>query len=448
MLFRKTIPPISPLRLTKYLLALLVLPVGCVDSFDPKFTSTVNVVVVDGTITNLPEPQVIRLNRSQADPVTGRFGTAPITDATVQVVVDSSEVINAHETIAGTYRLPSDFRGQVGHSYQLRLTLPDGTRYLSTSQVMPAVPPIEKVQAQFTTQAPRPNDPTGLMSAHEFYLDTKDPAEEHNYYLWDWRVYERQEWCRSCEQGVYAVNNIIPKKYFHNMFVSGEELFEDCFIPPPPDPNDWQAPSVDRTYWVYDYRCRTRCWEIIHNYNLNLFDDALTNGGPIRGRKVATIPYYQRIGCLVVIRQLGLTKDAYQFYKIVETQSQNSGGLADTPPSAPVGNVKNVANERENVVGFFTASAVSEVRHWLDRKDATGLPIAAYDEKGNPLHAHEELYFALYNRRPYPEPYPPYTGEREAVKIQIWGGPPRVPTAVCVPSDSRTPQIPLGWPDE
>src|SRR5919199_1175052 len=85
-------------------------PLACVDPEDIILKGTVDVIVVDGTITNLAEPQVIRLNRSRADPLTGRFGVLPITKANVEVVVDSVEVITCHETIDGSYQLPSDFR--------------------------------------------------------------------------------------------------------------------------------------------------------------------------------------------------------------------------------------------------------------------------------------------------------------------------------------------------
>lgn len=424
------------------MIALCLALSGCVDAFDPQIKATVDVLVVDGMITNLPEPQIIRINRSKADPVTSLFGTSPITDATVEVIVDSAQVVLASETVAGSYRLPSDFRGQTGRAYQLRIRLKDGTTYLSSQQVMPAVSPIDRVQVEFNPRVPRLNH-TSTMGAHEFFLDTQDPESQHNYYKWDWTLYERKEWCKSCPKGIYAVNNILPNQYFHRMFISGNELFEDCFTPPPFPNGSGEPPLVPTWYWEYDYRCRTRCWEIIQNYNLNLFNDALSNGGLIQRRKVGVVPYYQRAPALVVIRQSGITPEAHEFFTLVETQTQNSGGLADTPPTAPIGNIRNAANPKEIVVGFFSASTVTELRYWLDRKDATGFPLGAYDENGELLNQDEVLFYALIGRRPTPEPPPPSTPY-----IRIWGGPPRVPTAICEDSNTRTPFKPDGWRDE
>jgi hypothetical protein len=426
---------------------LLIIPLltGCVDAYEPKFKSTVNVVVVDGTITNLAEPQTVWLNRSKADSVTGRFGNAPITAAQVEVIVNGSQVVKLTETAIGKYELPRGFQGNVGSSYQLRFRLEDGTQYESKAEVLQAAPPISTINVQFNTQSLPPFQMKGFRAAHDFYLDTQDPAGEQNFYRWDWALYEKQDWCRSCSQGVYSVTTILPKTYFYNYFVAGKELLEDCFVPPyDPSPG---APQVNKAPFTYDYRCRTQCWEIIRNYNLNLFDDALTNGGAISARKVAQIPYYDHNPCLVEIRQSALSKAAFRYFKLVEAQTQNTGGLADTPPAAPIGNIYNVANRNEAVVGYFGASGVSTVRYWLDRKDANIPPYGAKDEKGDYLTGIEELFFALNDRRPNPEPTPPYTGERPEPAIQIWGGPPRVPTAICIESDGRTANKPVGWRD-
>ncbi|GAB3226508.1 DUF4249 domain-containing protein [Spirosoma arcticum] len=424
-----------------------LVPLSCVDPLELPLRGSNDIIVVDGTITNLAEPQIIRLNRSKADPLTGRFGTLPITKATVEVVVDSAQVVVAHETVDGSYQLPSDFKGLVSHAYQLRFTLSDGTRYTSNQQVIPAVPPVGKVYAQFNPKSL--SEPlSGFYTAgHDVLIDTKDPADQHNYYRWDWTLYEKQKWCRTCNQGVYSVNNILPHTYISSYyFVSGNDSYENCFTPLP-GKRDYDAPHVPAGDWYYDYNCRTQCWEILHNYAVNLFDDLYSNGGLILKRKVAEIPFYQRSACLVDIRQSSLTKDAYRYYQLFQQQTQNTGGLADTPPTALAGNVRNVSADGQPAVGYFTASSVSLIHQWLDRKDTEGIPFGATDPNGPHENEGEDLFYALNLRRPYPEPSPPYTGEREEPKIRLWPNAQRPPTAICVPGDSRTPFKPAGWPD-
>ena len=401
-------------------------PVACVDPLELTLRGTNDIIVVDGTITNLAELQIIRLNRSKADPFTGRPGTVPITKAVVDIIVDSSQVIAAHETQQGTYQLPNDFKGQVGHAYQLRFTLADGTRYESTQETMPIVPTISRVSAKFNPTSLPIAQLDGFTAAHDLFIDTQDPANEPNFYRWDWRLWEKQEWCRSCVQGAYSVNNVLINYSSNGIryFEAGNAPFENCFYPT----NDPSQKPYPYPYWVWDYACRTQCWEILPSYDLKVFADTYTDGGTIVRQKVAQIPFYQHSPCLVEIRQAALTPSAYRFYKNLQDQTQNTGGLADTPPTASAGNVQNTDNQREFVIGFFTASAVSTVRHWLDRKDTQGTPIG--------------LFEALNGRPPSPEPPPPTQG---VVYIVDNSSRSRPYTAVCVPSNSQTPFKPEGW---
>ena len=412
---------IQLIRLFKAFLLLILLiglPLACVDLEDLPLRERVNVLVVDGTITNLAEAQVIRINRSKSDSLTGRFGSLPITGATVDVVVDSAQVVSFTETdTAGTYRAPAGFRGQVGRAYQLRFTLKNGTRYVSSVEIMQPVPPIGRVYAHFNPASlpARLDDGTinQYRGAHELFVDFQDPPDQHNYYRWDWMLWEKQDWCRSCVQGYYLIYQ--PYSDFKN-----PTLYEACYE----DGNVTQG--VGGRYFVNDYNCRTQCWEILHNYTTNVFDDQYGNGGQVLGRRVAQIPYYQMNGCLVKIRQSSLTSSAHQYYKFVQEQTQNTGGVADTPPTILVGNVHNVNDSHESVIGYFTASAVAAVDYWIDRKDATGRPPG--------------LFAALNGR-----PYNPETGFGGGIGGLINSS--RVPTAVCVPSDSRTPNKPAGWRD-
>ncbi|MBC3785685.1 DUF4249 domain-containing protein [Spirosoma utsteinense] len=385
--------------------SLTILPLGCVDPLELSGRGTVDVIVIDGTITNLAEDQTVRINRSKADPLTGRFGSTPITQATVTVVVDSVQIIRMIETDSGKYRAPAKFMGQIGHTYQLHITLRDGTRYESSTEVMQAVPPIGKLSSRFNPNSLAPDQQLQnfYAAAHDFYVTIKDPANQHNYYRWGWKLWEKQQWCRTCANGAYFIHD--PR--------DTTMLYENCF-----------PVSTDKPY-VYDYECRTHCWDIFQGYEVNVFDDQYSNGGTITDRRVAQIPLYQRNPCLVEIRQGSLTADAHRYFKLLQDQTQNTGGIADTPPTIAGGNVRNLTNTREPVVGYFSASAVSSELYWLDRKDATtrapGLFMAKNDRDPIP----ESLIFG-----PIPLLIP---------------GESRPPTAVCLKSDGRTPTTPKGW---
>ncbi|AQG79520.1 DUF4249 domain-containing protein [Spirosoma montaniterrae] len=404
---------------------LLFIAVACVDPYQPDFKATVDVVVVDGTINNLPEPQVIQLNRSRADPVTGRFGVLPIRNAKVDIIVNGDQTLSLVETQNGTYQLPSDFKGKVGASYQLRFTLDDGTRYESTPEVMPAVVPISRLSHRFNANslpAKRPDgQPSRVRDATDIFVDWQDPPSTVNYYRWNWILWERQAWCRSCGNGYYLIWN----RNNTNL------LYEDCYTLQ----NTGSVSGPSPPYFINDYRCRTPCWEILYGYDINLFDDAFSNGGQLTGRLVARIPFYQSEGCLVEIRQASLTRQAHRYFQQLQQQTQNSGGLADTPPAAPIGNIRNKTNQAEAVVGYFTAAGISAQRYWLDRLDATGNPPGLFQALNNLEPSPEDILVDPNNDRG--KPAPDFVG---GTKNQS-----RPPTAVCEPSDSRTPFMPAGW---
>lgn len=398
---------------------------GCVDPVDIKFNSVLDVLIVDATLTNLNEPQVVKLLRSKADRITGLPGNVTVTGAEVRLLVDSTHVIPFSDIGEGQYQSPDGFKGQIGHAYQLQFTLPDGNTYRSTVEKMPAVPPIRKIRTQFNPNSLSPNQQNRYTSAHDFYIDWQDPIQESNYYRWEWKVWEKQDWCHSCVQGAYSIYNVIPDPNLYGLVTVGNTVVERCYYPPPPPPGF--API---NYFVFDYQCRTPCWEILYSYDLNIFADTYTNGNINTGRRVAQIAFNDHNPCLVAIRQSSLTREAYSYYKTLGDQAERAGGLADTPPSPPVGNVHNVGNSRETVVGYFTASAVAEVRHWLDRRDSEGTPPG--------------LFRALNGREPTTEPPPPSPVN---IYIQFKDSRGRPPTAPCLLDDGRTPFKPEGWRD-
>ena len=421
--------------------------VACVDPEDITLHSTNDILVVDGTITDQAEPQIIHLSRSQGDRLTGRFNTVPVTKATMEVVVDSSLVIAAHETVDGSYQLPGDFKGQIGHTYHLRFTLSDGTSYVSTQQIMPPVSPIMKVSVKFNLNSLSPAIKGFYTAGHDLFIDTQDPASEHNYYRWEWTLWERQYWCHSCTKGVYSVYKVLPFTYKDMAyFVTGKELYEDCFTPNP-GKERFDAPEVSNSYWIFDYQCRTSCWHIFYDYDINIFDDKFTNGSLISQKKVASIPFYDYQPGLVDIRQFSLTADAYRYYKLFQDQTEKTSGLADAPPTALGGNVHQVNNPQITVVGYFSASSVSLVHYWLDRKDTQGVAYGATDPTGPHLYDGDDLFYALNGRRPYPEPPPPYTGSRESPPVLLWPNTDRPPKAPCLLNDNQTPFKPEGWRD-
>ncbi|MCY7351478.1 MAG: DUF4249 domain-containing protein [Cytophagaceae bacterium] len=373
--------------------ALLMGGQGCVEEYDPNLNLEGEILVVDASITDQAERQFVRLVRSLAKPF-NEFVEEPMTGAKVTVLVNGA-AISLRETTLGSYELPEGYRGRIGDQYQLRFTTPGGQRYESTVETMQTVPPLNKVYDQFNPQGIADAQREYFIPTHDLYIDTQDPADARNFYRWTWTLWERQDWCHSCQGTVLIGENA-------------------CGSNAP-----FSYPNAVPPHW-YDYNCRFKCWDLFFSRDINVFADRFSNGQPIIGRRAGQIPYYQAQGALVEIRQQALTAEAYRYYQLFQAQTQANGGLADTPPVPLIGNVRNLANEREIVVGYFTVGAVSTSRYWLDRKNATGTPLGLFQAQNG-------------NRAPIPEPF---------VRTPFGFRP---PTALCIPSDTRTATQPEGW---
>lgn len=392
------------IRLTLIIVA-VALTMGlttCVDTFKPTLNLNTDLLVVEGILTDQPVAQAITLSRSRTTADSNL--TFPVTKATVQVIVNGTQPFSLSETQPGRYDLPAAFRGRVGDSYQLRFTLADGSQYESSTETMVSVPPILRAYDQYNPKGP-PKFADGLPTpSSDVYIDFQDPASQRNFYLWRTRLYERQEWCASCQQGRYVIEDVGPVG-------TGPIKVLGCV-----------RDSTLGIYNFFDYTCRDACWDIFYSSTINIFADAYTNGQTQTGRLIAQVPVYQKDPALLDIEQLSLTVGAYRYYKLFQDQTQNTGTLVDTPPAPLVGNVRNVNNSDENVIGYFTASSVAINHYWLDRLNVTSGSFRG-------------LFYAETGRIP--------NVEQPNTNPPVYGG--GVPSAICIPSATRTNQQPVGW---
>jgi hypothetical protein len=114
-----------------------------------------------------------------------------------------------------------------------------------------------------------------------------------------------------------------------------------------------------------------------------LFSDSYYNGKQITGLPVLKIPYDSREPYFVQVRLRSLTESAYQFWRTVSEQINNSGGIFDKPPITIKGNVFNVDNPDEQVLGFFGVSSIYETQMYISRDHITELPFGVINPTYN-----------------------------------------------------------------
>jgi hypothetical protein len=370
-----------------YLFLILILFNACIDPYTVEFTRNNKVLVVEGLLTdNSQDPDTIKIRYSSY--VSQQIEIAPVVSAKPFIKsLSTGKETKLVEYEIGNFLPPSDFKMQANERYVLKFTA-DGQQYESTPEAFTPTPPISKIYEKFNPKSKLTEDGKGYMIANEVFIDFTDTPNQKNYYLWRYTDYETLFYCATCFR---------PTIY--------SSYTRSCST---------QIPKFIESDNYYDYECQGECYAIIKSKGINQMTDLVSDGALITRRLVSQIPYYYQSGCLVEVQQMCISPEAYAFYNNLDLQSQKSGGLADTPPAAIVGNIRNVNNPSEKVVGYFGLVNIQKKKIWIDRKETSG---KLADILGRPINPEPIGKFSL---------FPP-------------------PLAPCKKTAFKTPFRPEGW---
>lgn len=67
----------------------------------------------------------------------------------------------------------------------------------------------------------------------------------------------------------------------------------------------------------------------------------------------------------ILLRQYALDREAYNFYELMKKNTEDIGNIFSPQPSEIRGNIKNVNDDKEYVLGYVTASTVEEQRKFI-----------------------------------------------------------------------------------
>lgn len=283
---------------------------ACITPYDPDLRNDNPKLVVEGLITDEPGPYVVKLTLSAAynndESIFGRYPEG----ARVFISDDMGQEEELEYTRAGVYvTSETGIRGQAGRSYVLRILLSDGRTYESRPELLTQVPPIDSLYSEYERF-----DEGFLRGEFSVFIDTSDPADETNFYKWDYTHYEYKEFCQEV---------------------------------------------LNRDGSVFSVPCCGDCWaKSSCSSCFNLSNDVLVDGRKIARNLILKIPYDSRDPYFVLIRQFSLTQEAYDFWKVANQVVNNSGGVFDKPPVPVKGNIYNVQDPEEQVLGYFGASSV------------------------------------------------------------------------------------------
>ena len=297
------------------LLLYATLLTGCLDQISYETENYQYKLIVDGSVSNAPGPYRLKLFTSKQ--YTDPDNTEPFSADKVTLTEVGGKSINYAQKDGGVYETDSaSFRCEIGKSYYIKIVTIDGKIYQSRPETILQPVPIDTYKIDFSKDVLNPR-PFNLS------IVTKDPIIKSNLYQWKWAHYDSTTACVKAKTWRGVVVNLCCNK-------------EKC----------WNyAPCLDCIYTG---------------------SDALTNGKTII-TPVGAFPYDSRKPYFIVLQQFSISPQYFQFLKIANTQIYNSGGIFDNPPAKVPGNITNINDLTEDVLGYFSASGLTQKAVFIER---------------------------------------------------------------------------------
>jgi hypothetical protein len=306
---------------------------GCIEPITLDIEKEPEHLVVDGEITNEPGPITIKLSLSAPyASYTGELRSL-VRKATVIISDDKGQRETLVENKPGTYTTSGKgLQGQIGNTYTLTIKTREGKQYTSTPELLAPVPAITNLYTEVKEQKilnASGNEETVYNLA--VYIDTPDPAETKNYYLWQW-------------EGIYRVST-----------------------------QPWDYKEKVRGVMVSKPKpCCQICWVTEITNQVNVQNDRFINGKELKRHLITQIPINERTfesKYYLEVKQASISEAGYDYWNMLKTQTANVGNIQDPPPAIITGNIINVNDPGEIALGYFGASAVTKKTIEIKREE-------------------------------------------------------------------------------
>jgi hypothetical protein len=286
---------------------------SCISKFIPEVSADQELIVVEGIITDQPGQKTIKISTST--PLGERSIPKPLTGCNVTLSDDSGNYILLSEISDGIYATPYEFLGVIGRSYTLHIKTNSNHHnktYESTPVPMKPVPPIDSLYYEKVVLS-RASDGVPSAEGCQIYVNTHDPSNNCRYYRWEYDETWEFELPYYVQNRKCWVSNNSPQINIK----TSSSLSED---------------RVDRM-------------------PLNF----ITNESDRLNMKYS-----------ILVNQYSLTEQEYSYWDKLKNMVEQVGSLYDIIPNSIPGNIRCIENPGENVLGYFSVSAVKSKRIFID----------------------------------------------------------------------------------
>ncbi|MEO9483204.1 MAG: DUF4249 domain-containing protein [Ekhidna sp.] len=306
-----------------YLYIFCAFLLACEDPFDvPSANSNVGILVVEGRIGD--EETLIQLSRTAN---LDSFSIKPEVNAVVQIENELGNVVGQlNEVEAGTYFLEMDLT--INGKYRISIQTNNQEVYHSDYRTLLLTPPISDLVVKVDT----------LAGTLEILLSTRDVDNNTRYYLWD-----------------YSETHQYRARYTSRLDFDGEKLF--------------RRSDENQITWCWKTEHST---DILSQSTIQFEEDLISNKRIIRYVLRQTEKFV--IAYSILVNQYAVSADEYEFWTLLEKNSESLGTLFDPQPSQISSNLQCTSDPSKSVIGFIGSSTRSQKRVFVDGRDLVRNP--------------------------------------------------------------------------
>jgi hypothetical protein len=302
-----------------FLIGLLILTLlGCVEPFEPETGDFESVLVVEGNISDAHEPYLITVSRTAP---LGATGAVPVSNAAVRVKDEEGSAFDFAEIAAGKYQSnPIDFIGCAGKNYSLSIVTASNQQYESEMVTLKPSPPIDSV---YFERDIRLTDAEDSLDGVRIMVDAHDPLGASVYYKYSWIE-------------TYEIRPQYPSFYEWDFSVTPAAFVR-------------RNPEINLCFKTDTSR------QVLITSTANLTADRVSE---FEVNYVSTVSFRLKSSYSILVKQQTISEKSFRYWSEVKKTSESLGTLFDPQPYQLTGNIHNVDNPEEPVLGYFDASGV------------------------------------------------------------------------------------------
>lgn len=305
--------------------------IGCIEPYKVEDKISLQPrLVIDGTITdNCCDRQEIIISQTSS---TEDLEFKPYSACEVRV----NDNAGKSWSFAEDDSLPGHYYGYidqesliVGSRFQLLVVTPDGRQYRSTLETMQPCPPIDTIYHSYL-QKPT-TDPEKFITGHQFYTNFKASDYFGNYYRYV--IIETYEYHSTWPKNDYIDEN--------NIRINGRVDYSTFIC--------YQTDTVDQITTLSTEAFSSNEYE---GFKLHFVDN----------HSQRLMWHYSAL-----LKLQSLNQNAYEYWEKLKQNNKSEGGLFTKQPALIRGNMRNVTDSTEIVLGYFSVVSESTKRIVLGR---------------------------------------------------------------------------------